>query len=207
MIDFPEATRIHRRLPKEAFYKHLPITTALKEKFVSDVDRIYIEWSLTQENLHLEKSGKIQEILILRIELKKKIFDSKIIEAIARQNPHKLIFVLDCEDERQLAVYHSKLYRSSWMPLDKVALALNGFSLDEILDNLIRQIALTDDEGNAEGLSIDEQLARKEKIEKLQKKIAQTGSAAWKEVQPKKKFELYNRLQEYKRKLEEIKNG
>lgn len=207
MIDFPESTRIHRRLPKEAFYKHLLITNALKEKFVSDVDRIYIEWSLTQENLHLEKSGKIQEILILRIELKKKIFDSKIIEAIARQNPHELIFALDYEDERQLVVYHSKLYRSSWMPTQHVTLTLNGFSLDAILDGLIRQIALTNDEDNAEGLTIDEQLARKEKIEKLQKKIAQTEAAAWKEVQPKKKFELYNRLQEYKRKLEEIKNG
>mgnify|MGYP006988258178 CR=1 FL=1 len=35
MIDFPTATAVHRRLPKEAFYKHLPLTKALKDKFVS----------------------------------------------------------------------------------------------------------------------------------------------------------------------------
>ena len=29
-------------MPKEAFYKRLDLTTALKDKFVSDVDRIYI---------------------------------------------------------------------------------------------------------------------------------------------------------------------
>lgn len=47
MIDFPTATAVHRRLPKEAFYKHLPLTKALKAKFVSDVERIVVENSLT----------------------------------------------------------------------------------------------------------------------------------------------------------------
>ena len=50
---FPSATRVHRRMPKEAFYKRLTLTTALKEKFVSDVDRIFIENSLTMDNLRL----------------------------------------------------------------------------------------------------------------------------------------------------------
>ena len=49
MIEFPAAATIHRRLPKEAFYKHLPLTKVLKEKFVSDVDRIIVENSFTKE--------------------------------------------------------------------------------------------------------------------------------------------------------------
>ena len=53
MIDFPTATVVHRRMPKEAFYKHLAITKMLKEKFVSDVDRIFVENSLTKDNLNL----------------------------------------------------------------------------------------------------------------------------------------------------------
>ena len=53
MIEFPAATAVHRRLPKEAFYKHLPLTKILKEKFVSDIDRIVIENSFTKENLNL----------------------------------------------------------------------------------------------------------------------------------------------------------
>ena len=51
MINFPDATYIHRRMPKEAFYKRLSLTTALKDKFISDVDRIYIENSLTKDNI------------------------------------------------------------------------------------------------------------------------------------------------------------
>ena len=207
MINFPEATRAHRWLPKDAFYKHLPISNVLKEKFISDVDRIYVEWSLTKDNLHLEKDGKIKEILILLIELKKQSFDAKIIESIARQNPHELVFILSFEEKRQLAIYHSKLYRSPWMNITDVELTAGGFSVDEIMDCLIEQIALTEESAGRENLSIDDRLARQEQIEKLQKQIEKTEAAAWKEQQPKKRFELYSRVQEYKKELEEIKNG
>lgn len=207
MINFPEATRVHRRLPKEAFYKHLPITNTLKEKFVSDVDRIYVEWSLTKDNLNLEKDGKIKEILILIVELKKQAFDAKIIEAIARQNPHELVFILSFEDERQLAIYHSKLYRSPWMDKGDVDLSAKGFSIDEIMDSLIEQVALAEEAEGGEELSIDDRLARQEQIEKLQKLIDKTEAAAWKEQQPKKRFELYSQAQGYKKKLEELING
>ena len=122
MIDFPTATTVHRRLPKEAFYKHLPLTKVLKDKFVSDVDRIIVENSLTKENLNLTADSEIKEILLLSITLKKQEFDGKVIEAIARQNPHKLVFLLMFEGSRQLALYHSKLYRTQWMEASEVNL-------------------------------------------------------------------------------------
>ena len=43
MMNFPTATTVRKRLPKEASYRHLALTNALKEKFVSDVDRIMVE--------------------------------------------------------------------------------------------------------------------------------------------------------------------
>ena len=83
----------------------------------------------------------------------------------------------------------------------------SGFSIDEIMDSLIEQIALANEADGGGNLSIDERLARQEKIEKLQKQIEKTETAAWKEQQPKKKFELYSRAQEYRKKLEDIKHG
>lgn len=208
MINFPEATIVHRRMPKEAFYKRLSLTTALKDKFVSDVDRIYVENSLTKDNLNLTAESDVKEILLLSISLKKQEFDGKVVEAIARQNPHRLVFLLSYEDQRQLALYHSKLYRTEWMPEDELKLDANGFSLEEIWDGLIEQIALYEERANtAENLSIDQRLALQEKILKLEKQITKTEAAAWKEQQPKKRFELYTRVQSYKQQLEELKNG
>ena len=208
MIDFPEATRVHRRMPKEAFYKRLPLTTAMKDKFVSDVDRIFVENSLTAENLNLSQESEVKEILLLSISLKKQEFDGKVVEAIARQNPHNLVFLLSYEDMRQLALYHSKLYRSPWVPETELTLAAKGFSLEEIWNGFIEQIALYEERTeSAEHMTIDERLALQEKIVKLEKQIEKTEAAAWKETQPKKRFDLYSRLQKYKQELEELKHG
>lgn len=206
MIDFPENTRVHRRMPKEAFYKRLPLTTAMKDKFVSDVDRIFVENSLTAENLNLSKESEVKEILLLSITLKKQEFDGKVAEVIARQNPHNLVFLLICEDMRQLALYHRKLYRSPWVQETELTLTANGFSLEEIWNGFIEQIALYEERTeSAENMTIDERLVLQERIVKLEKQIEKTEAAAWKETQPKKRFDLYSRLQKYKQELEDLK--
>ena len=208
MIEFPAATAVHKRLPKEAFYKHLPLTKILKEKFVSDVDRIVVENSLTKENLNLASDAEIKEIMLLSISLKSQEFDGKVIEAIARQNPHKLVFLLSFENQQQLAVYHNKLYRTLWMDHDEITLKLQGYSLDEIWDSFIEQIALYEERAEQiESLSIDDRLAIQDQILKLEKQIDKTENAMWKEQQPKKKFELHTRLREYQQKLEDLKHG
>lgn len=208
MIKFPQSTVVHKRLPKEAFYKHLPLTAAVKAKFVSDVERIQVENTLTKGNLNLAKESEIKEILFLSITLKKQDFDGKIIEAIARQNPHKLVFLFVYEDQRQLAVYHSKLYRSAWVQEKELDIALQGSTLDEIWDDLVRQIAISSEALlKQENQSVEEQLRKQDEINRLQKLIEKTEAAAWKEQQPKKRFEMYTRLQEYKRQMEEITNG
>lgn len=209
MIEFPEATRVHRRMPKEAFYKRLPMTASLKEKFVSDVDRIFIENSLTMENLRLSKESEVKEILLLTIILKKKEFDGKVVEAIARQNQHKLVFLLIYKGERQLALFHSKLYCSPWRLESETTLTAHGFSLEEIWNGFIEQIALCEERVATVvgGLSIDQRLALQEKTMKLEKQIQKTEAAAWKEIQPKKRFDLFLRLQKYKQELEDLKHG
>lgn len=208
MIEFPAATAVHRRLPKEAFYKHLPLTKILKEKFVSDVDRIVVENSFTKENLNLASDAEIKEIMLLSISLKNQEFDGKVIEAIARQNPHKLVFLLSFEDQQQLAIYHNKLYRTLWMAHDEIELKLQGYSLDEIWDSFIEQIALYEERAEEiADLSIEDRLEIQDQILKLEKQIDKTENTMWKEQQPKKKVELHTRLREYQKKLEDLKHG
>lgn len=208
MIEFPAATAVHRRLPKEAFYKHLPLTKVLKEKFVSDVERIVVENSFTKDNLNLSADAEIKEIMLLSISLKKQEFDGKVIEAIARQNPHKLVFLLMFENQRQMVIYHTKLYRTPWMNRDEITLNPQGYSLDEIWQSFMEQIALYEERAEeTDSLSVEERLAIQEQILKLEKQIKKTENAMWKEQQPKKKFELHTQLREYKQKLEDLKHG
>lgn len=208
MIDFPGNTLVKRRLPKEAFYKHLPLSAALKSKFVSDVDCIILENSLTRKNLNLARDSEIKEIMLLSITLKKQNFDGKIVEAIARQNPHQLIFLLIYGDEFQLAVYQGRLYRTDWMKEKDLSLTLSGNTLDEIWDNLVRQTAISSKTVlSRKDQTVQEQLKMQDEINRLHMVIQKTEKAAWKEQQPKTRFELYTKLQGYKKQLEGITHG
>lgn len=208
MLNFPESTKVHKRIPKEAFYRHLPLSTALKEKFVSDVETIIVENSLKKENLNLADDSDVKEILLLSIRLKKQDFDRKIVEAIARQNLHKLVFLLVYEEQCQLAVYHRKLYCTDWIKEKNLTLTLSGNTLAEIWDDLIRQIAISSKAVlRQKDYTVNEQLKIQDEVNRLNKLIQKTAKAAWKEQQPKKRFELYTKLQKYKKQLEELTNG
>lgn len=208
MLNFPESTKVHKRIPKEAFYRHLPLSAALKEKFVSDVETIIMENSLKKENLNLAEDSDVREIILLSIKLKKQDFDRKIVEAIARQNSHKLVFLLVYEDKCQLAVYHGKLYRTEWIKEKDLTLTLSGNTLAEIWDDLIRQIAISSEAIlNQKDHTVNEQLKIQDNMNRLNKLIQKTEKAAWKEQQPKKRFAIYMKLKEYKTQLEELTNG
>lgn len=210
IVQLPEATHVHKRIPKEAFYKHLSLSGTLKSKFVSDIRDIYVEWDINAKNLRLQKVSDIKEILFMQIELKKQSFDNRIIETIAKQNEHKLVFILHYQNNFQLAVYYKKLYFSDWYNKDNYQLTIDGYTLNDIWNNIIKQIGLKDEcltESETTNISIDDQLKTQEKIDKLKKQITKIEKLAWKEVQPKKQFELYKRLEKLKKDLEDLIDG
>ena len=176
--------------------------------FVTDIDKIYVEYGLSDSVLNLSVTSKIEEILFLQIILREKEFNLKLIETIARQNPHKLVFLLCYEDLMRIAIWQGKLYLSEWQTVEKTDLMLHGSSLDEIWDGFIEQIALTEEQPGAQtGLSVEDRLKRQERIRKLEQSIEKTEAAAWKEKQPHKRFELHQRVQKLKQELEDLKNG
>lgn len=76
------------------------------------------------------------------------------------------------------------------------------------MTGFIEQIVLVGEEGKTnENISIDERLHLQEKIGKLTKLIEKTERAAWKEVQPKKKYALFQKLKAYKAGLEDLQRG
>lgn len=204
MLDFPSKCIVNRIMPKEAFYKRLTLKNEIKEKFVSDVKRIVMEYKLTPDTLNIENSGKIKEILILSVDLKKQNLDYKIIEEIARQNSHKLLFMLKFEEKGQLAVYYHKLYKTNWATLESLSLKTKSLKLNDIWVSFIEQIALQKNITFEDNLTIDEKLKKQDTILKLQKEIDKLERLSRKEQQPKKRFALFQKLQAKRNKLEKL---
>lgn len=203
MMSLPNSTWIHKRLPKEEFYRKLSLNRSLKAKFISDVETIFVDNSLTMDNLNLQGNSDVEEILVVALTLKKQAFDPKILEAIARQNPHKLVFILMYEGVRQLAILHDKLYCTPWLPDCGIALMATGSTLDEIWNGFVEQIALRDERPSATNrMTLEERLQRHEKIVNLEMAIQKMENAAWTEKQPKKKFEIFTKLKASQRELQ-----
>jgi hypothetical protein len=205
MIRFPGGSTVSRILPKEEFYKRLNLSADLKEKFVSDIRRITIENSLTETTLHLKPGAEVAEILVLALDLKKQAVDDRILENIARQNKHKILFWLRFEDQGQLALYLNKLYKTEWQLLEAMLLEMKGFTLDEVWSGYVEQIALAEEPAHlTKEEPIAYRLRRQEDMLKLKKNIEQLEKAARAEKQPKKKFELAMQVQELMKELGEL---
>ncbi len=205
MLTFPSKAVVGRIMPKESFYKRLTLSSAVREKFVSDVKRIIMEYKLAPDTLNVEKDGEISEILVLSIDLKKREMDYRIIENIARQNAHKLLFLLKFEEQAQLALYYNKLYKTCWMPLANLKLDARDFNLDNIWEGFIEQIALQEDVISAgDKLPVAEKLKKQDTILKLQKEIDKLERLSRREKQPKKRFDLFSELKELQKELEII---
>lgn len=137
------------------------------------------------------------------VALKKKDFDDKTIITISKLIPQNMLLILECGDEAKLATYHTKLMQTEWKRKGTLSVELKGLDLDSVWENIIMQIGgITIDQGN----TLDEQIAADEYRQKIEKKIAKLEKQVRAEKQPKKKFELAQRVKALKKLIKEL-NG
>lgn len=210
MLNFPASTKINRFIPKETFADKLDLTPWLKESLKDDIKKFTITNELSPRSVNIEKGETVSGIFVMEVLLKERDVDFKIVEAVAKQNKNKILFVLRHEGEARLAIFHGKLYCSEWSDADSLHCDIIGFNMDEVWENLLAQIAIVRDSPERTGASpaptsdipIDERLNRQEERLKLQKQLDRLEKQARNERQPKKKFEIVCRIGEIKRKLE-----
>ena len=205
LIALPKTTYIHRRMPKEAFYQRLSLSKGVKERFVSDIDSFVLENSLTKERLHLTADSSVKEILFLSVNLKIQDYDTRILEAIARQNAHKLVFLLCFGELRRLALWYGRLYQTDWLSGERLTLELSGFSLSEIWEHLVEQIALPPElVGQHPELTLQQRIARAERIAKLEREIKALEEKVRREKQFNKQVKMNAELKALRQGMEDL---
>lgn len=111
------------------------------------------------------------------------------------------MIVLKYVDEVQLATYQTRLLHSEWMAVDDASVKLSGLDLEAVWESLVTQVS-----GivvSAEN-SLDEQIVIEQEKAKLLQQIEGIEKKARKETQAKKKFELFQRLKAYQKRLTEF---
>lgn len=197
MLGFPAATEIKKLITKKKLYEHFgPEMSAERRKsFDADIARMTLVNEVSPISLNLEPGETVQNFFVLHVVLKSGDFDPQNISLLSRLFGQRLVLVLEAEKRQRLAVYQTRLFLTDWSEADSLRLPLMGLNLDRVWENIVSQIAGVEMEP---GRSLDNQLAVAARREKLQREIARLEKQARAERQPKKKFELVQKLQKLK---------
>lgn len=200
MLGLPKATEMSKQLPKKAIYTKFQMNTAEKAKIDADISRITIVNEIAPNKVNIPAGEDVKSFFVLLVSLKKKEYDKKTIATLSKLIPQNILFVLEYENESRLAIYHTKVMQTEWKPTENQQIELQGLNLDTVWENIVK--GLECGVWNEE-LSLDENLALHEQQEKLQKQITKLEKQARTERQPKKKFELHQKITKLKKELGE----
>ena len=199
MLGLPKSTELNKQLPKTAIYTKFQMSPAAKAKFDADISRISIVGEISPRTVGIAVGESIASIFVLQVSLKHKDFQVNTIAQISKLIDQNMLLVLEHENQRKLAIYHTKLIQTEWKSTDQCSIALNGLDLDSVWENLIVQVGgIAIQRGN----TLDQQIVADEKQAKILKEIAKLEKQAKAEKQPKKKFELAQQILKLRHNLE-----
>ena len=199
MLGLPKATELSKQLPKNAIYAKFQMNTAERAKIDADISRITIVNEVSPAKINIADGEQVKSFFVLLVALKRKDFEDKTIITISKLIPQNMLLVLECDGEAKLATYHTKLMQTDWKRKEDISIELKGLNMDTVWKNIIVQIGgITIEQGN----TLDEQIAVNEQRMKIQKEIGRLTKAAKIEKQPKKKFELAQKINKLKKELE-----
>ena len=205
MLGLPMNTEFNKRIPKQKFYENIAVTPAMKKAFVEQIKIIYWRNKIATTTLNLAAGEQVTEIEVFEVRLSAPELDESVLRQIDREIPYHILFLLEYEGRYQAVIGYKeaaagktafkvdRYYSTDWLDEDDLPVHLDGLSLDAVYENFVRQIAggaLTDENGTTLKESIEQQKQR----EQLEKQIAVLEAKIRKEKQPRKKFEMVQKL-------------
>jgi RNAse (barnase) inhibitor barstar len=198
MIQIPLGKTLNKTIPKEAFFRNLDITPDIKNKFVTDIKKISLAHSISPLTCNLSAGEEVKEINIINIELKKQEADLRVLEKIAKQMPFKIIFSLNYEGERQVVIFHNKLFKTGWSSNKTIQPEFQGLNLDDLWKYLVSEVGEFEIKIEEE---LDEVIEQNNQIEKIKKQIAVLENKIQREKQFNMQVELNSKLKELRKQL------
>jgi hypothetical protein len=203
VFDLPKSTEIRKQVHKKLIYSKFAteLSGDKKDRFDADISRIIITNEISEASVNIKATDKVSSMFVIQIELKTKNYNDRNIILVSKLFGQNLLLVLHYEDKYQLAIYETKLLKSDWKSEEEFSLKLNGLDLNVVWDNFVTQVSgINVEEGN----TLVEQISIETEKDKIKKQIEDLEWKARKEIQSKKKFEMFQQIKQYHKRLEEI---
>lgn len=203
MTGLPPATRVGKRLSKEAFFRAVPFSPAARKAFERGVESLVVLHSLTGRSLNLPDAPPASEILVLRVNLRGPLVP-RCLEEIARANPHRLLFLLAQNGKVRPALFAGGALRmGTWTAGEDIGLRFSGLSLDGVWEGLVGQIVPL----AASTRPLSERLAMHDRREALLRDLAREKRLARAEKEPRLKLAHHENALSIQRQLEDLDHG
>ncbi|QGN58089.1 DUF4391 domain-containing protein [Nostocoides sp. HKS02] len=207
LIQWPEAAKVGRVIPKERLYAEASAGGVLKQRFVDEVQRVRWAFKLGEESLRLAPGETVTEIQVFVVDLKGSNLDNSVLASIDRAIPSQIIFELRRGDgpgtqQAITAAYKraggrtkgTDYFRTGWIGSDQpriplpAALDMDGLYsqlLGRLLPHPIRPLE-----------ELWDALHRMERIRGLTREIAGVEKKLRTEPQLNRKIELRRQIKE-----------
>ena len=198
MLGFPQKSELRKPLYKKAIFEKLQLNTAQQEHVDADISRLYIVNEISTYSVGIVAGQSVKAFHVIHVILKRKDYDNRTITMLFRLIDNPIILVLEYEGIQRVAIFHEKLFQTEWKA-SGFSYQLKGLDLDAVWNNLIVEIG---DIPFVEGKNIDERIEIAEKRKRILAEIARLEKLARAEKQPKKKFELVQKVNDLRKELE-----
>ena len=202
MLGLPKSTEVNRRVAKEKIYAKANISPQLKDMIREQVEAIYWRNKLAESTFNVVAGENIEEFQVFEVRLRQRKLDKKVLSAIKKSIPYKILFVLIFENEAQLWIEAEEVfYHTDWQLIGEYQINFRGLNLDNVYENLVRQVSgdrLSTDK------CIEEAVERDKQRSKLEREIGVLEKKIIKEKQFNIQVEMSDKLKHLISELEEL---
>lgn len=217
MLGLPKATEFNRRIPKAKLYENINITTSLKRLFVDQIKNIYWRNKIASTTTNLIDGKYVTEIEVFEINLNSLQVDIDLLKSIDSVIPYHILYILKYNGKYQAWIGYKeatdiekkiskvdRYYHTNWLEETELIVKLEGLNLDDVYENLVRQIAGDKLQSDNSTESLKQSVERDKEIETLKKQISILQNKIRKEKQLNKQIEMNTELKKLKNVLEKL---
>ncbi|WP_255263886.1 DUF4391 domain-containing protein [Veillonella parvula] len=217
MLGLPKTTEFNRRIPKAKFYENINITSSLKRLFVDQVKNVYWRNKIASTTTNLIEGKYVTEIEVFEINLNSLQVDIDLLKSIDNVIPYHILYILEYNGKYQAWIGYKestniekkiskvdRYYHTNWLEETELIVKVEGLNLDDVYENLVRQIAGDKLQSDNSTKTLKQSVKRDKEIETLQKQIGILQNKIRKEKQLNKQIEMNTELKKLRSALEKI---
>jgi hypothetical protein len=201
---WPSTARFRRVVPKTKFYEHGNLRTALRERFVEDIQRVTWAYKLAESTIRLKGTEAVPEIQVFTVETKGGDVGDDVLTAIDKSVHFPILFEVLRGDEVRTVAAHKTLggatpkvgsyFTTAWLPLDAARTPLpTAIDLSALYEALLTPLLPV---ASRRGESVSDATERMERAKKLEREITALERKLRTEPQLNRKVELRRELKD-----------